>query len=298
MATDVDLRKLRYFVAVARLMNFSRAAQELHIAQPVLSRQIRALEADLGAQLFVRDSHRISLTDAGRQLFEDAIPLLTAAEAARRRVIRAARRPGRLIVGFRAGIVVTEAIRSFTIDHPDVTVDAHRLDWDDQAQSLLNGTVDVAYVRLPIDERGLRVLPLYTEPRVAVLPADHRLAGKDSITSTDLLGEPVIWHENLTLFPGRAPQPASGHRVTSVEDKLEQVAAGRGISVLPASAAAYYQRPDIRYVPVPELPPDQVCLACVSGRRSPLVSAFTRAARRTLARPSRRGDHIRSWSRA
>jgi DNA-binding transcriptional LysR family regulator len=282
MATDVDLRKLRYFVAVARLMNFGRAAQELHIAQPVLSRQIRALEADLGAQLFVRDSHRVGLTEAGQQLLDDAIPLLTAAEAAQRRVVRAARQPGRLIVGFRAGIVPTTAIRSFTAGHPDVTVDAHRLDWDDQARALLNGTVDVAYVRLPIDERGLRVLPLYTEPRVAVLPAEHRLAGKDSITSTDLLGEPVIWHETMTLFPGQAPQPASGHRVTSVEDKLEQVAAGRGISVLPASAAAYYQRPDIRYVAVPELPPDQVCLAYVARPRSPLVNAFIRAARRTL----------------
>jgi DNA-binding transcriptional LysR family regulator len=223
-------------------------------------------------------------TDAGQQLFEDALPLLTAAEAAQRRAVHAARRPGRLTVGFRAGIVVTEAIRQFAIDHPDVTVDAHRLDWHDQEKTLTNGTVDVAYVRLPIDERGLRVLPMYTEPRVVVLPAEHRLAGKNSITAADLLGEPVVWHNSMTLFPGHAPQPASGHRVTSVEDKLEQVAAGRGISVLPASAAAYYNRPDIRYVPVPELPPDQVCLAYVARPRSPLVTAFTRAAQRTLDR--------------
>jgi DNA-binding transcriptional LysR family regulator len=282
MATDLDLRKLRYFVAVARLLHFGRAADELHIAQPVLSRQIRALERELGTPLFARDSHGVSCTDAGRQLLDDAVPLLAAADAAQRRAIRAARGPGRLIVGFRAGIVVTAAVRLFTTDHPDVTVDVHRLDWDDQAEALLDGRVDIAYVRLPIDDRGLRVLPLYTEPRVAALAADHRLAGKESITATDLAGEPIVWHENMALFPNQPAQPASGHRVISVEDKLEHVAAGRGVSFLPESAAAYYARPDISYVPVPELPPDQVCLAADATRHSPLVAAFVRAARQAL----------------
>ncbi len=282
MATDLDLRKLRYFVAVARLLHFGRAADELHIAQPVLSRQIRALEREVGAPLFARDSHGVTCTDAGRQLLDDAVPLLAAAEAAQRRVIRATRGPARLTVGFRAGIVVTTAVRLFTADHPDVTVDVHRLDWDDQSETLLDGRVDIAYVRLPIDERGLRVLPLYTEPRVAALAADHRLAGKESITATDLAGEPIVWHENMALFPNRPAQPASGHRVMSVEDKLEHVAAGRGVSFLPESAAAYYARPDISYVPVPELPPDQVCLATDEARHPPLVTAFVRAARQAL----------------
>jgi DNA-binding transcriptional LysR family regulator len=287
MATDLDLRKLRYFVAVARLLHFGRAAQELHIAQPVLSRQIRALETELGARLFVRDSHGVCCTDAGRQLLDDAVPLLAAAEAAQRRVVRAGRGPRRLIVGFRAGIVVTTAIRLFTTEHPDVTVDVHRLDWHDQAETLVDGRVDIAYVRLPVDRRGLRVLPLYTEPRVVVLAADHRLAGKESITATDLVGEPIVWHEDMTLFPDRPAQPASGHRVTSVEDKLEHVAAGRGVSVLPQSAAAYYARPDVRYVPVPELPPDQVCLATEATRRSPLLMGFVHAARQALQCPPR-----------
>jgi DNA-binding transcriptional LysR family regulator len=281
-ATDVDLRKLRYFVAVARLLNFSRAAQQLHITQPVLSRQIRALERELGVRLFVRDSHGVTCTDAGRQLLDDAVPLLAAAEAARRRVIRAQRDPRRLIVGYRAGIVVTAAVRRFTAEHPDVTVDVHRLDWGDQAETLLDGRVDIAYVRQPIDEVGLRVRPLYTEPRVAVLAADHRLAGKESITPADLVGEPIVWHEDMTLFAGQPAQPATGHRVTSIEDKLEHVAAGHGISILPESAAAYYNRPDINYVPVPELPPDKVCLATQATRRFSLLTAFTRSAHQAL----------------
>ena len=83
---DLDLRKLRYFVAVADSLHFGRAADELHIAQPALSRQIRALEHDLGTPLFTRDSHGVALTDAGRQLLTDAGPLLASAHAVRRRV--------------------------------------------------------------------------------------------------------------------------------------------------------------------------------------------------------------------
>jgi DNA-binding transcriptional LysR family regulator len=90
MDLDLDLRKLRYFVAVADRLHFGRAADELHIAQPVLSRQIRALERDLGASLFTRDRHGVELTDAGRQLLADAGPLLASTHAVRRRVSAAA----------------------------------------------------------------------------------------------------------------------------------------------------------------------------------------------------------------
>src|SRR5205823_10022571 len=107
---DLDLRKLRYFVAVAGTLHFGRAAEQLHIAQPVLSRQIRALEQDLGAALFTRDSHGVTLTDAGTQLMTDAAPLLASADAARRRVTVATRGKQRMMVGFRAGIAVAPAI--------------------------------------------------------------------------------------------------------------------------------------------------------------------------------------------
>src|ERR1700735_4793476 len=190
---DLDLRKLRYFVAVADMLHFGRAADELHIAQPALSRQIRALEQDLGTPLFTRDSHGVTLTDAGRQLLTDAGPLLASAHAVRRRVTVAARGSQRLMVGFRAGIAVTPAVRLFTDRHPDVLVDMQRIEGDDQATMLLDGRMDVGYVRLPIDEAGLPVTPLYTEPRVAVLPAGHRLAGKDQGTQGALAGAALGW---------------------------------------------------------------------------------------------------------
>ncbi|WP_329445940.1 LysR family transcriptional regulator [Streptomyces canus] len=278
---DLDLRKVRYFAAVADQLHFGRAADELHIAQPALSRQIRALEQDLGASLFTRDRHGVALTDAGRQLLADAGPLLASAQAVRRRVSEAARGSRRLTVGFRAGIPVIPAARAFEARHPDVVVDVQRIEGDDQAPMLLDGRIDVAYVRLPVDETGLRVTPLYTEPRVAVLPAGHRLAGKEEVTEADLAGEPLLWQGDPSTQPTRRPHPNAGYRVRGVDETLEHVAAGRGISFLARSASVFSSHPDVTYVPIPDLAPDQVCLATAASRTSPLVDDFLTAAQAT-----------------
>ncbi|WP_217166413.1 LysR family transcriptional regulator [Streptomyces sp. AC512_CC834] len=278
---DLDLRKLRYFVAVADRLHFGRAADELHIAQPVLSRQIRALEQDLGTPLLTRDSHGVALTDAGRQLLTDAGPLLASAHAARRRVTVAARGGQRLMVGFRAGIAVTPAVRQFATRHPSVIVDMQQIEWDDQATMLLDGRIDIGYVRLPIDEAGLRLTPLYTESRVAVLPAGHRLAGREQLTEADLAGEPLVWHADPSTQPTRRPHPNAGYLVRGVHETLEHVAAGRGISFLARSATLFYSHPDVSYVPIPDLAPDQVCLAVAESRTSPVVDDFLTAARTT-----------------
>jgi DNA-binding transcriptional LysR family regulator len=278
---DLDLRKLRYFVAVADRLHFGRAADELRIAQPVLSRQIRALERDLGTSLFTRDSHGVELTEAGRQLRDDAGPLLASAHAVRRRVSVAAHGSRRLVVGFRTGIPVIPAAQAFEARHPDVVVDVQRMEWDDQALMLLDGSVDVGYVRLPINETGLRLIPLYTEPLMVALPVGHRLAGKEEVTEADLAGEPLVWHADPSTQPTKRPHPDSGLRVRAVEEKLVHVAAGRGISFVGRSETLFYSRPDISYVPIPELAPEQVCLAVAASRTSPVVDDFFTAAQET-----------------
>ncbi|WP_433888024.1 LysR family transcriptional regulator [Streptomyces sp. CA-111067] len=272
---DLDLRKVRYFVAVAERLHFSRAAEELLIAQPALSRQIRALERELHTELFVRDSRRVELTEAGRRLLDDARPLLAAADAARRRVARATQAPRTLVVGFRTGIRVTEAARAFAAAHPGATVEARRVDWDDQAEAVLDGRVDLAYVRLPVVESGLALTPLYGEPRMAALPAGHPLAARTELTSADLARQTEILHLCVQPEPGAA-RPVSA--VRTVEEKLEYVAAGRGICYLPRSAALLHSRPDVSYLPVVDLPPDQVALARPADRTSELADAFTAAA--------------------
>jgi DNA-binding transcriptional LysR family regulator len=293
---DLDLRKLRYFVAVADRLHFGRAADDLHIAQPVLSRQIRALEHDLGAALLTRDSHGVTLTDAGEQLLADAGPLLASADAARRRVTLAARGGRRLMVGFRAGVAVAPAIQQFAIRHPDVIVDVQRIEGDDQAAKLLDGRIDIGYVRLPIDETGLRVIPVYTEPRVAVLPTGHRLAGKEQITEADLAGEPLLWDSDSSTQPTRRPHPNAGYVVRGVDETLEHVAAGRGISFLARSATVFYSHPNISYVPVSDVAPDQVCLAVAASRTSTVVDDFVAAAQASAAITAECGNY-EMWQR-
>jgi DNA-binding transcriptional LysR family regulator len=277
---DLDLRKLRYFVAVAEELHFGRAAERLHIAQPVLSRQIRALEDELGGQLFVRTKRATELTPAGRQLLDDARPLLAAADATRRRVARAARGSKTFTIGFMPGLTVTEAVRAFGVRHPEIEVELIRTTWDDQVDVLHDGRVDVSVVRLPIDQAGLTVRPLFEEPRVAMLPADHRLAGKPALDITDLADEHLLqdpdavpeWRDIALELRTRTPKPVPV--VRSVEEKLEHVASGRGISIVPLSVATFYQRPDVVAVAVDNLAPNTVCLAWIATRRSRLLHDF------------------------
>jgi DNA-binding transcriptional LysR family regulator len=273
---DVDLRKLRYFVAVAEEMHFGRAAESLHIAQPVLSRQIRALEGELKARLFLRDKRGAELTAAGAQLLTDARPLLANADALRRRVGRAARGADRFTVGFMPGLIVSAAIRALASRHPALTVDVVRTGWDDQTDVIHNGRVDVSFVRLPVDQRGLHLRPLLAEPRVAVLPVGHRLAHEKSIGITDLAGE------HLLQDPDRVPEwreVATGRRtpppdVRTVEERFEHVAAGAGVLVLPLSVAEFHARRDLVSVPVGDIGPNHVCLAWDASRRSPMIMEF------------------------
>jgi DNA-binding transcriptional LysR family regulator len=277
---DVDLRKVRYFVAVAERLHFGRAAEDLHIAQPVLSRQIRALENELKAQLFVRDKRSTELTAAGRQLLADAKPLLAEADALRRRVGRAARGADTFTVAFMPGLIVTEAVRALVARHPGLDVEVIRTSFADQTDVIHDGRADISYVRLPIDRRGLQVRPLTDEPRVVVLPADHRLAGKDGVQITDLAGEHLLQDPDMVPeWRDIAQEVRSGRRraepaIHSVEEKLERVAAGRGVAVFPLSTATYYTRPDIAHVAVRDIGPSQICLAWDSSRRSPLIAEF------------------------
>jgi DNA-binding transcriptional LysR family regulator len=283
---DLDLRKIRYFLAVAEHLNFGRAAAALHIAQPVLSRQIRVLEDELHVQLFIRDQRRTELTPAGQQLLADAPSLIEGAEAVRRRVNRAARGKGSFVVGFMPGLTVTDPLRALSRAHPDLTVEVLRTSWDDQVAVIQDGRVDVGFIRLPVDQRGLRVEPLFAEDRMVLLPAEHRLADKDAVSITDLADEHLLqdpdavpeWRDIATELRNRHSQRAYP-ALRTVEEKLEHVAAGHGIAILPTTTATFYRRPDVIPVRVTDIVPNQVCLAWQAGRRSRLIGEFAALAR-------------------
>jgi DNA-binding transcriptional LysR family regulator len=281
---DLDLRKVRYFVVLAEELNYRRAAERLHVAQPVLTRQIRSLERDLTAQLFERGRAGTRLTDAGRQLLIDAQGLLADAQATRRRVARLGGTIRTFTIGFMPGLTVTEPARAFAASHPEVTVDVLRTDWTDQVQVLRDGRVDIGYVRMPIDLTALSSWPLFTEPQVAVVPVAHRLAGRDRVSVHELVGERLLQHPNaVPEWAALHSTPVVGARqARSVEEKLEWVAAGEGFSVVPQSVAMYYQRADITWMVLTDVAPNEVRLAWPTTQHGRLIEDYLEAARSTV----------------
>jgi len=286
--TDLDLRKLRYFLAVADELNYGRAADALHIAQPVLSRQITALERDLGVVLFERSKQGTRLTEAGELLREDARALLRTAGALKRRARIAGRAGKEFTVGFMPGLIVTPAVRRLEEEFPGLRVNVVRTAWDNQVEMVHDGRIDVSFARPPFPRRGLTLVPLFTEPRVVALPSGHPLAARESVPLAELTGLPLLqdpdavpeWRDAHTrLYPGAlALERAHLPIVHTVEEKLEHVAAERGIVIFPQSTAAFYTRPDIAYRPVPDLPPGEVVLAHVARRCSPELDAMVKIA--------------------
>src|SRR3954470_5229942 len=188
---DLDLRKLRYFAAVAEHRHFGKAAEELYIAQPVLSRQIRALERELGCELFVRTTRSVQLTPAGEQLRQEAAGVFASVDSAVRRVHEIDRGLRRLVVAFASGLHVSEVVLAFTAKYPEVEIDLLRLNWWEQDAPLRDGRADVGYLRGPFDRTGMQVIEIGSERRVACLPTTHRLADRETVTLADLAGESV-----------------------------------------------------------------------------------------------------------
>jgi DNA-binding transcriptional LysR family regulator len=272
---DLDLRKLRYFAAVAEHRHFGRAAEELYIAQPVLSRQIRALEREFGCALLVRTTRSVQLTPAGEQLQEEARGVFATVDAAVRRVHEVDRGVERLVVAFAPGLRVSAAVRAFTATHPDVEIDLLRLHWWEQDAPLRDGRAHVGYLRRPFDDTGLRAIPIGSEQKVACLPATHPLARRRALTWADLDGESIL--------------DAHARRTSSVEEKFELIAAGHGIAMVPRSVARSYSRPDLVYRPVTDAVPVETCVVVAADQRESRVLAFMRVAAQTLGQqPARR----------
>jgi DNA-binding transcriptional LysR family regulator len=280
-APDLDMRKLRYFVTVAEELNFGRAAERLHIAQPVLSRQIRSFESELGVQLLERNSRGTQLTRAGSQLLEDARFLLTESKALQQRLFQVAEPIVTVTVGVMPGLLATAAAAAFESADPLRRAVVVQVGWPDQIEAVHRGDVDVVYAREPIDHHGLGTAPLLEEPRDAVLSRDDPLARKKSVRLTDLASKRLLqdpstvpeWYAIATPEHRRAGQTAH-----TVEEKLELVAARAGFVILPRSTTAFYRRPDVRVVPIEDIGPSQVTLIWDAATENSVRDAFVTAA--------------------
>jgi DNA-binding transcriptional LysR family regulator len=245
----MELRQLRYFVAVAEEGSLTRAAARLHIAQQSLSQQIRTLETQLGLTLFVRSSRGAELTDAGSVLLGEARPVLAQAERAVEAMRQAARgEQGSLRVGFLSSVanyVMPPVVRAFRERHPGVTLHVEDVAIATLVERLRAGDLDAGLTRPPqVDDLETEVV--LREPVAAVLPDDHPLAGRDEITLAELAGEPWVltpraswppWHAKYDEEFARAGfQARVVQRGTSPQNLLALVAAGVGVTRLPLSS--------------------------------------------------------------
>jgi DNA-binding transcriptional LysR family regulator len=276
----VELRKLRYFVAVAAEANFGRAAARLYMTQPALSRQIQSLEAEIGVRLFDRDWHGARLTPAGEQFRDDANRLLELFVAAQHRARQAARHASHFTVGFMPGVAATPVIREFAESLPGTDISVVHTSPSNQVDYLLSARVDVCFVQLPISPRPFEIVPLFIEPEVIALPAEHPLAAKEDLSLEHLSGLDRVGMDGLP------PDTRGSDRDTGwsvpIEEQLERVALGLGYAVLPEGAARFYHRRDIRYRHVAGLDEVQVALAQHKARPMREFDRFARIARRLL----------------
>ena len=286
---DLDLRLVRWFTVVAEHRHFGRAAAALHTTQPSLSRQIHRLEQQLGTRLLDRTPQGSRLTEAGEVFLPRAKALLRSAAQAMA-ATRAAARPSRITVGYVVNIIVTPAVRELRRRHLDADVRTLHLDWRAPHTALLDHRVDAVVARLPFPTAGLHVTVLYDEPRVLLLPVGHRLADRASVTIDDIAGEPMArgsdpaWNAFWHPRPDGSPAP-DGPVVETVEDKIELIAGGQAVAIVPAGAGVTGLRSDLTTVPLEGVEPSHVVLATRAGDRSRLVSAFRRCVTETAGKP-------------
>lgn len=284
----IELRHLRYFMAVAEELHFGRAAEKLHMAQPPLSQQIRQLENELGFQLFYRTKRSVALTEAGQVFLVECQRIFRQLEQAiqtGRQVSRGEQ--GQLVIGFVSSAaynVLPEILRSFRLAVPDVRLELHELTTDQQIQWLQEGRMDVGLVRPPVDESKFGLLSVIQEPLAVALPESHLLAGQELVSLVSLMSEPFVLFPR-PLAPGLYDQIISlchqgGFSPNVVQEAIQMqtivslVAAEIGIAIVPLSLQNL-QRTGVVYKPLQE-PTPQASIALVWRREdtSPTVHRF------------------------
>src|SRR3954447_1370884 len=280
---DVHLRDLRSFLAVVDELSFTRAAEALFVSQPALSKQVRALETRLDAELFTRGHRSIALTEAGAALVDPARRIVAEWDGAMAAVEAAGEAVRRtLVVGFhtRIGRGLVPAITTALEERlTGWRLRFRQVPWGDGAVGLLDGTVDVAVAWLPVAGPGIAHRVAATEQRWVALPVGHRLARRAVVPFAELAAEPFVALP-ASAGPMREFWLASEHRATpalvgaeaaTADEAFEAVASGAGVSLLAAGNAAIYRRDDVVCRPVPDLPPCRLAVMWRSNDRRRVV---------------------------
>ncbi len=301
----MELRHLRYFVAVAEERGFSRAARRLHVAQPALSRQVRELEEELGVRLLHRDSHSVRLTESGEIYLERCRSILDQVSRAGDEVRRAARGEiGKLSVAFIGSLgheLLPLVLQRFRQHHPEVLLELHETSPGDQLEQLKEGRLDVGFVGMADSPPGgsVEVETLLEEPLVVALPADHPLASRTRLRLDDVRTErllltarrttPVAHHWLIHLCRETGFEPRVTMEVDRAPTVLNYIAAGFGVSIFPETISRH-PAPGVVFVPTaPGTPRYRFCLAWQAVTASEVVRRFLRIAREVALEIRRRG---------
>lgn len=290
----MDLRHLRYFVAVAEERHFGRAADRLRMAQPPLSRQIQALETELGFPLLLRSRRRVELTPAGVVFLERARRIFAEVEHAVHEARRASLgESGRIAVGYLSSLAytgLTGLLRAFRAQFPDVEVALREMSPADQLDALKAGSLDVGFVRGPVAEPALVAESLRRERLLVALASDHPLAVRKRIPLSALADQPFVmipraraaaFFDSLMAicrdagFSPRIVQEAPQLDIVSL------VAAGFGIAILPESIRELH-RPDVALRTLVGAPDIELLVTWRTGDSSPVLKAFLEITRRCL----------------
>ncbi|HKA34337.1 MAG TPA: LysR substrate-binding domain-containing protein [Candidatus Binatia bacterium] len=295
----MELRHLRYFIAVATELHFGRAAAKLNIAQPPLSQQIRQLEDELGTQLLARTKRRVQLTQPGRTFLREAQAIIAHADDAVAKTRRADRgETGHLSIGWVPWSDWTELphrVNKFCLLNREVHIDIHNLNATEQIAALHSGLIDVGFVLRPLDESApFDIGPLKNEivlrhPLVAVLPRAHKLASTRYIQFSAFAAEPyitfkrdsapVFYDSVIRLFQRRGFLLNVRHEADHFSTVLGLVAAGLGVSLLPFGGG--HAITGVRYrALLPRLPTVDIALAWREENQSALLEKFLKAMQR------------------
>jgi LysR family transcriptional regulator, benzoate and cis,cis-muconate-responsive activator of ben and cat genes len=283
----VELRHLRYFAAVARERNFTRAAEKLHIAQPPLSRQVQQLEDELGIDLIEAGSRPLRLTEAGRLFYEQAVQVLERIDEMKAMVgrLRDADRT-RFSMGFVASTLygkLPDVIRRYRVARPDVDLTLLELTSVEQIAALKEGRIDVGFGRIPLDDPALDRQLLRNEKLIAALPGNHpALTRGGTLRLADLVAEPLIVYPKaprpsyadqvLALFREAGLKPPVVHEVLELQTALGLVAAQVGVCLVPASVERL-RRDNVVYRPLGAVDAvSPIIMSSRKGDRSPEIA--------------------------
>jgi DNA-binding transcriptional LysR family regulator len=301
----MELRQIRSFLSVAETLHFGRSAELIHLSQPALSLQIRALEEEVGVRLFERNRRKTTLTAAGLAFRKDAAAaVLQLDQAIRQARLAASGKLGLLRIGFistAGNEIVPNIIRRFRESNPEVEFSLRNILTTDQIQMLDAGSLDIGFLRLPIGEHPeLEVIGVHREPFVLVVPLSHKLAKRKRVRLRDVSGQDFVMYER-TYAPGFHDLIFGMLRDAGIVPNICQTAgqmptlislidSGMGISILPASAVKNSVAAVVACEIADAIPMSEIAIAVNKRNRPVMVDNFRSFALEELGR-ARRSPH-------